>query len=180
VRRGQRVAASVRDNVGELDLSWRTKERASNFLFVLEICKRGLLYVLAFFSIIAAGCLSGLPSATCFALEDAYTIGLTFIGGLTAALIVIASLAIYTFEHLIKKGKDISSKLDKFGVACGLGLPVLVYIFAISFLTVRGVNNISTAIEHCRLVTSDASSAGQNPSISRCLWRASLDRGENL
>jgi hypothetical protein len=117
---------------------------------MLEICKRGLLYVLAFFGIIAVGCLSGLPSATCFALEDAYTIALTFIGGLTGGITIIAYLGIYAFEQAIKRGK-ISSKWDTFAFGCGLAGPILAFIIAIFLLTDRGVKNIGTAIEHCRL-----------------------------
>ena len=163
VRSGQSGAARVRDNVDELDLSWRTKERESIFLFMLEFCKRGLLYVLAFFGIIAVGCLSGLPSATCFALEDAYTIALYFIGGLTSVMVVAASLGIYTFELMIKRGKNISSKLDTFGFASGVGLPLLAFIIAAIFLTDRGVQNVRTAIEHCRLVTSEAARQDKIP-----------------
>jgi len=179
VRSGQSGAARVRDNVDELDLSWRTKERESIFLFMLEFCKRGLLYVLAFFGIIAVGCLSGLPSATCFALEDAYTIALYFIGGLTSVMVVAASLGIYTFELMIKRGKNISSKLDTFGFASGVGLPLLAFIIAAIFLTDRGVQNVRTAIEHWSFSYVGGSSAGQNPSISKRLWRVSLDRDKS-
>jgi hypothetical protein len=103
-------AAGVRGNVDELDL--RSKDRESDFLFGLEVCKSGLLYVLAFFGIIAVGCLSGLPSATCFALDDAYTVALYLMGGLASVMTVLVYLAISTAEQWIKRGK----------LSCHLGL----------------------------------------------------------
>ena len=167
--RGQYPATHVRDNVDELDLSWRTKERESTFLFMLGVCKRGLLYVLAFFGIIALGCLSGLPSATCFALEDAYTIALTLIGTFTGVMTVSVYLMISMGEQAVKQGHIISSKSSRFYFACTLAGILLLYLVVISFLTDRGVKNIGTAIEHCRLVGSDAARQDKIP-LYRGVW----------
>jgi hypothetical protein len=167
---GQYPAAHVRYNVDELELSWRTTERESSFLSGLEICKRGLLFVLAFFGIIAVGCLSGLPSANCFALQDAYTIALTLIGGVIPLLTILAYLIIYTLEQGIKQGKFFTSpKSSTFGFVCGFGVPILVFIAVISFLSDRGVKNIGTAIDHCRLVGSDAARQDKIH-LYRSLW----------
>jgi hypothetical protein len=136
----------------KLDLGWGSKDR-ERFLLTLEVCNRELLYVLAVFGIIAVGCLSGLPSAaTCFALEDAYTIALSFIGGFIGVLTIFGYLFLSSAEQAIKRGKIISSKLSKFGFACVLVPLVALFIAAISFLTVGSVENVRTAIEHCRSV----------------------------
>ena len=149
MRSGQSGAAAVRATVDELDLGWRSKDRRSHLLFAYKVCKRGLIYVLAFFGIIAVGCLSGLPSATCFALQDAYTIALKFIGGLIGGSTILAYLFISAAEQAIRRG-EISSKRSTFSFGCGLALFIFLYILAISFLTGRGVQNVGTAIEWCR------------------------------
>jgi hypothetical protein len=162
--RSQGGAAAVRDNVDELDLSLRSKDRERHFLFILEVCKRGLLYVLAVFGIIAVGCLSGLPSAVnCFALEDAYTMALYFSGGLTGLMTVIVYLGISTGEQLIKRGKMLSTLDTTFGFVSGVGIPLLLFLFAIFFLTDRGVQNVRMAIEHCRLVDEAAARKDKIP-----------------
>jgi hypothetical protein len=166
---GQYPAAHVRDKVDELELSWRTKERERIFLNMLEVCKRGLLYVLAFFGIIALGCLSGLPSATCFALQDLYTIALTIIGIFPGVMTVSAYLVISMGEQAVKQGQIISSKSSRLYFACTLVGILFLYLVVISFLTDRGVKNIGTAIEHCRLVGSDAARQDKIP-LYRGFW----------
>ena len=164
VRSGQSGAAAVRATVDELDLGRDSKEDREHFLLVLEVCKRGLLYVLALFVVIAAGCLSGLPSAVnCFALEDAYTTALSFIGGSVGVITIFGYLFLSYAEQAIKRGKIISSKLSKFGFACVLVLLVVLNILAISFLTGRGVQNVGTAIEHCRSVEEAAARQDKIP-----------------
>jgi len=51
------------------------------FQNIIDVFYRFSLFVLAIVAIISAGCIAGLPSTTCYALADAYTIALENIGG---------------------------------------------------------------------------------------------------
>ena len=66
---------SRRTTAAQLDLT-------RDYQFAVIQIKRALFFLIAFTGLIGAACVTGIPSITCYALADAYTIALRNLGAL--------------------------------------------------------------------------------------------------
>jgi hypothetical protein len=111
--------------------------------------ERAMLFLIVFTGLIAAACLSGLPSTTCYALADAYTIAIGFLGTLFL-LAFIVSLAIVVLHWRCKSTNFSTIKTIWFRIGFSSVILLFAFYFASTInLTVNGVHNIRLAIDHC-------------------------------
>jgi hypothetical protein len=102
--------------------------------------------------LIAGACLSGLPSATCYALADAYTIGFLTLGSLFV-LELLLGILIPFLKGLTNALTIPTDYLKVSEIMVGLGVIVLL-VTSVWFLVVladTGYGNIRRAINQCFL-----------------------------
>jgi hypothetical protein len=91
-RREGRIAGAGERLVSIDDMPIKDVAAIGRFQTLVDLCNRFTLFVLAFVGLVSAACIAGLPSTTCYALADAYTIALENIGH----MIVFAILLYYS------------------------------------------------------------------------------------
>jgi hypothetical protein len=127
--------------------------RIRNYQFTATQIKRAQIFLIAFTGLIGAACVNGIPSITCYALADAYTISLANLGGLF--LIEFLVIGIIVIVERSSKNVDIHT-INKRGlwlqltVSLTVSLIFFVFVFwAVMQTTIHGVKNIQVSIAHC-------------------------------
>ena len=120
--------------------------------YIVEQSDRLLLFLFATTGVITVACVTGLPSATCYALADTYTIAL-----LTLGVLFIVELLLGVFMAILKGITNVQSKSRTQPTSGEIGVSVIVIVLlTISLwlsvvLANSGYGNIRLAINYCFL-----------------------------
>jgi predicted transporter len=127
--------------------------RIRNYQFTATLIKRALIFLIAFTGLIGAACVNGIPSITCYAMADAYTISLANLGSLFLIELLVIGIIVVVERNF--KDVDINT-INKRGFLLELRVSLTVpliffgFVFCIVMLTtIHGVKNIQVAIAHC-------------------------------
>jgi uncharacterized membrane protein len=146
-RREGKTAGAGERLVSVDEVPIENKVKIEKFQYLIDLSNRFLLFVLAFFGLISAGCIAGLPSTTCYALADAYTIDLVTIGS-SITLVIMLYFLIWSLDYMNRNRETV---MDNFGpkiAIFGSVLLIVIFIFLILFLSQSG-RNVRLAIDHC-------------------------------
>ena len=120
-----------------------------DYQFTVTQIRRGVIFLIAFTGLMGAACFNGIPSITCYALADAYTISLGNLG----ALFLIEFIMISVIVDVERRAKDVNAQtIRSIGLRITMALVVLLSLFLIYTIiqtTIHGVKNTQVAISHC-------------------------------
>jgi hypothetical protein len=147
-RREHRIAGAGEGQASVDNPPIKNIGRTERFQGIIDLCYRLMLFLLTIIGFIAAGCIAGLPSTTCYALADAYTIALEVIGSWSIILTIMLYLCMWVLEYMNKEGeteKWFASWKERFHVLFFL-LILSMNMTVILFFPEHGLQNVRWAI----------------------------------
>lgn len=108
-----------------------------------------MLFALAVIGLIGAACVSGLPSATCYALADAYVTILERLTSSTIYIIIIGFGGIMVLNMIIKGGETHELMKRSTLTLAFMGFLLAIFLLPVIFLLSDGISNVRLAINHC-------------------------------
>ena len=123
--------------------------RIRDYQFFVTQIRRGVIFLIAFTGLMGAACLSGIPSITCYALADAYTIALGQLG----ALFLTAFVTILFMIDVERRAKDANvhtiNTIGSWIIGTLAGLLILFLVYTMIKTTMNTVDNLKKASSHC-------------------------------
>jgi hypothetical protein len=153
-RREGRIVGADERLVSIDDMPIKGVAAIEKFQVLIDLYNRFTVFILSFIGLVAAGCIAGLPSTTCYALADAYTIALENIGQFIVFLIFLY-YCVWILDYLNRNRWAVKANwIPKVAIGT-VAFRGLIFSLLMAFLSYNGARNVRLAIDSCYEYTTD-------------------------